>query len=178
VAPVAARRCRHPANRRVGKSSRLGHQRDDYSGQSEEVVSVHILGISAFYHDSAAALLRDGTIVAAAQEERFTRRKHDARFPGNAAAFCLSEAGIAASDLKAVAFYERPLVKWDRLLETFLEFAPSGFALFEEAMPIWAQSKLQLPSLLRAALPGFGGGLYFADHHESTPPVPSFLHHS
>jgi carbamoyltransferase len=130
-------------------------------------VTTHILGISAFYHDSAAAVLRDGQIVAAAQEERFTRRKHDARFPGNAAAFCLREAGIAAGDLQAVAFYERPLVKWDRLIETFLGFAPKGFELFEEAMPIWAQFKLQLPSLIRAELPGFTGDLYFGDHHES-----------
>ena len=128
---------------------------------------VYILGISAFYHDSAAALLCDGTIVAAAQEERFTRRKHDARFPTNAAAFCLSEAGINASDLQAVAFYERPLVKWDRLVETFLEYAPSGYSLYEEAMPVWAQLKLQLPSRLREALPGFSGDVYFVDHHEA-----------
>ena len=110
----------------------------------------YILGISAFYHDSAAALLRDGEIVAAAQEERFTRRKHDPGFPTNAVAFCLRQAGIGAADLKAVAFYERPMVKWDRLLETFLEYAPRGFDLFEEAMPVWAQFKLQLPSRLRA----------------------------
>jgi carbamoyltransferase len=130
-------------------------------------MTTNILGISAFYHDSAAALLREGEIVAAAQEERFTRRKHDARFPTEAAAFCLQEAGIAASDLHAVAFYERPLVKWDRLLETFLGYAPGGFELFEEAMPVWAQVKLLLPSRIRAALPGFTGDLYFVDHHES-----------
>jgi carbamoyltransferase len=130
-------------------------------------VPVYILGISAFYHDSAAALLRDGEIVAAAQEERFTRRKHDPAFPTNAVAFCLRQAGIGAGDLKAVAFYERPMVKWDRLVETFLEYAPRGFDLFEEAMPVWAQFKLQLPSRLRAALPGFSGDLYFIDHHES-----------
>ena len=94
-----------------------------------------VLGLSAFYHDSGAALVRDGEIVAAAQEERFTRRKHDPRFPAHAAAFCMSEAGIGAGDLQAVAFYERPVVKWDRLIETFLEFAPGGFALFEDAMP-------------------------------------------
>ena len=85
-----------------------------------------ILGISAFYHDSAAALVRDGEIVAAAQEERFTRRKHDARFPSHAAAFCLTEAGLRASDLDVVAFYERPLVKFDRLLETWLGNVPDG----------------------------------------------------
>jgi carbamoyltransferase len=130
-------------------------------------MTTYILGISAFYHDSAAALIRDGEIVAAAQEERFTRRKHDPRFPAHAAAFCMSEAGIGAGDVQAVAFYERPLVKWDRLIETFLEFAPDGFALFEDAMPVWAQFKLQMPSQLRAALPGFAGDLYFVDHHES-----------
>jgi len=130
-------------------------------------VPVYILGISAYYHDSAAALLRDGEIIAAAQEERFTRRKHDPRFPANAVAFCLDHAGITASDLTAVAFYERPLVKWDRLLETFLEYAPGGFELFDEAMPVWSQLKLQLPSRVRAALPGFSGDLYFVDHHES-----------
>jgi carbamoyltransferase len=130
-------------------------------------VSTYILGISAFYHDSAAALLCDGEIIAAAQEERFTRRKHDARFPENAAAFCLSRAGIGAGDLKAVAFYERPLVKWDRLIETFVGYAPGGFELFQEAMPVWAALKLELPQRIRAELPAFAGDLYFADHHES-----------
>jgi carbamoyltransferase len=130
-------------------------------------VNTYILGISAFYHDSAAALLRDGEIVAAAQEERFTRRKHDARFPGNAVDFCLAEAAISPRDLQAVAFYERPSVKWERLLETFVANAPRGFELFAEAAPSWAQLKLRLPSYLRAALPGFRGALYFSDHHES-----------
>ncbi len=126
-----------------------------------------VLGISAFYHDSAAALVRDGEIVAAAQEERFTRQKHDARFPRNAVAFCLNEARVSAGDLRAVAFYERPLVKWNRLLETFIGYAPRGFELFEEALPVWAQLKLRMPDRLRAELPGFSGPLYFADHHES-----------
>jgi carbamoyltransferase len=130
-------------------------------------VPTNILGISAFYHDSAATLIRDGEIVAAAQEERFTRRKHDAGFPRNAVAFCLDKARISPRDLHAIAFYERPLVKWDRLVETFLEFAPGGSELFEEAMPIWAELKLRLPERLRAELPGFSGELYFADHHES-----------
>ena len=130
-------------------------------------MTTYILGISAFYHDSAAALVRDGEIVAAAQEERFTRRKHDARFPTNAVAFCLGQAGISARDVTAVAFYERPGAKWDRLLETFLSSAPHGFDLFAEAMPIWAQLKLRLPQQLRAELPGFDGELYFGDHHES-----------
>jgi carbamoyltransferase len=130
-------------------------------------MTAYILGISAFYHDSAAALIRDGEIVAAAQEERFTRQKHDAGFPKHAVGYCLDEAGVSAADLEAVAFYERPLVKWDRLLETFLGFAPRGFDLFEEAMPVWADLKLQMPTRLRAELPGFAGPLYFADHHES-----------
>jgi carbamoyltransferase len=130
-------------------------------------MSMNILGISAFYHDSAAALVRDGEIIAAAQEERFTRRKHDAGFPANAAAFCLGEAGISASELDFVAFYETPQVKFERLLETFFGYAPEGFELFQEAMPVWAQLKLQLPQRIRAELPGFAGELHFADHHES-----------
>ena len=93
-----------------------------------------ILGISAFYHDSAAALVRDGEIVAAAQEERFSRRKHDARFPSRAVEFCLNHAGVSAADLDVVVFYERPAVKFDRLLETHLGFAPRGFELFGESM--------------------------------------------
>jgi carbamoyltransferase len=127
----------------------------------------HILGISAFYHDSAAALVRDGDIVAAAQEERFTRCKHDARFPSNAVAFCLQQGGIAARDLDVVAFYERPLVKFDRLVETHLAHAPRGFESFRQAMPVWAQLKLELPRHIRAEVPGFTGELYFAAHHES-----------
>src|SRR6187431_2409740 len=111
----------------------------------------YVLGISAFYHDSAAALLRDGEIVAAAQEERFTRRKHDPAFPTNAVAFCLGEARITAGDVHAAAFYETPSTKWDRLLETFLDGAPTAYDLFAEAMPVWAQLKLQLPAHLRAA---------------------------
>ena len=123
--------------------------------------------MSAFYHDSAAALVRDGQIVAAAQEERFTRCKHDARFPSNAIAFCLEQAGISGVDLNAVAFYERPLVKFDRLLETFIAAAPHGFELFREAMPAWAPHKLALPARIRRELPGFRGDIVFVDHHEA-----------
>jgi carbamoyltransferase len=130
-------------------------------------VPTYILGISAFYHDSAVALLRDGEIVAAAQEERFTRRKHDPGFPIKAVDFCLRQGGIKDSDLSIVAFYERPLAKWDRLMETYLGFAPHGYELFKEAMPTWAELKLQLPQRIRATLPGFSGDLYFAEHHES-----------
>lgn len=127
-----------------------------------------ILGISAFYHDSAAALVVDGEIVAAAQEERFTRRKHDARFPARAAAYCLREAGLAASDVDYVAFYEKPLVKFERLLETYLVGAPRGLASFRMAMTVWLKEKLFLRGAIRR---GLGGAprkpLVFLDHHES-----------
>src|SRR5213594_2038330 len=96
-----------------------------------------ILGISAFYHDSAACLLWDGKIVAAAQEERFTRKKHDPAFPEHAIRYCLREGGITLSDLRYVAFYDKPLVKFERLLETYLAFVPKGFRSFLTAMPIW-----------------------------------------
>lgn len=127
-----------------------------------------ILGISAFYHDSAAALLVEGEIVAAAQEERFTRRKHDPGFPTNAIQYCLREAGITAADVNYVAFYEQPMVKFERLLETYLAYAPSGLASFQEAMPAWAQLKLHLPKTMREELGrDFQGELHFASHHES-----------
>src|ERR671926_78789 len=109
----------------------------------------HILGISAFYHDSAAALVRDGGIVAAAQEERFTRKKHDARFPAHAVRFCLDQAGIAPRELDQVVFYEKPFIKFERLLETYLAFAPRGFRSFRMAMPLWLKEKLFQKRLLR-----------------------------
>src|SRR6187431_319937 len=96
-----------------------------------------ILGISAFYHDSAAALLRDGEIVAAAQEERFSRRKHDDRFPRRSVQFCLETAGIRASDVDLIAFYEKPLLKFERLVETYVGFAPAGLRSFRQALPRW-----------------------------------------
>src|ERR1700758_1794263 len=108
-----------------------------------------ILGISAFYHDSAAALVRDGEIIAAAQEERFSRRKHDPGFPRLAIEYCLREAGITAAELDAVAFYEKPMVKFERLLETYLAYAPDGFASLREALPLWADLKLALPAKIR-----------------------------
>ena len=127
-----------------------------------------ILGISAFYHDSAAALVRDGEIIAAAQEERFTRRKHDPGFPSFAINYCLKEAELTAADIDYVAFYEKPLVKFERLLETYLAYVPEGYTSFEEAVPLWAQLKLQLPEKIRAELGReFHGKLCFADHHES-----------
>ena len=101
-----------------------------------------ILGLSAFYHDSAAALVVDGEIVAAAQEERFTRKKHDSAFPVNATRYCLESAGIAPEDVDHVAFYDKPFLKFERLLETYLAFAPRGFTSFRHALPVWIKEKL------------------------------------
>ena len=133
----------------------------------------HVLGISAYYHDSAAALLRDGEIVAAAQEERFTRRKHDARFPHHAAAYCLAEAGISAAEVDHVAFYDKPFLKFERLLETYLAFAPRGFRSFRIAIPLWLREKLFLKDLLVRELnkvdktPPWHDRLLFGEHHLS-----------
>lgn len=127
----------------------------------------HILGISAFYHDSAACLVRDGVVVAAAQEERFTRIKGDERFPASAAAFCLKSAGIAAGDLAAVAFYDKPLLKLDRLLETYLWLAPRGLRSFLKAGPLWGKSRLFLEREIRQGLGGYDGTLLWCEHHES-----------
>jgi len=107
-----------------------------------------ILGISAFYHDSAAALVDDGKIVAAAQEERFTRKKHDARFPRHAVDYCLREGGVALRDLDHVVFYDKPFLKFERLLETYVAFAPRGFQSFKRAMPLWVREKLFQKSML------------------------------
>jgi carbamoyltransferase len=127
-----------------------------------------ILGLSAFYHDSAAALVVDGEIVAAAQEERFTRRKHDAAFPENAIASCLREAGLRMEQLDYVSFYDKPLAKFDRLLETYLAFAPSGFRSFRVAMPLWLKEKLHLRRTLREKLGAAARAKFvFTDHHES-----------
>src|SRR5215831_13872679 len=103
-----------------------------------------ILGISAFYHDSAAALVVDGAVVAAAQEERFSRKKHDAGFPTHAIDYCLAEAGLRPDQLDYVAFYDKPLTKFDRLLETYLAFAPVGLRSFSMAIPVWLKEKLHL----------------------------------
>jgi len=127
---------------------------------------MRILGISAFYHDSAAALVEDGEIIAAAQEERFTRKKHDLRYPGNAIKYCLSEAGIEAKDLDYVAFYEKPLVKFERILETYLQFAPHGISSFIKAVPLWVKKKLWMKDFLAREL-GYDGKFLFAEHHES-----------
>ncbi|MFN7865770.1 MAG: carbamoyltransferase [Planctomyces sp.] len=127
-----------------------------------------ILGVSAFYHDSAAALVVDGRIVAAAQEERFTRKKHDPAFPLHAAQFCLQQAGLLPGDLDYIAFYEKPLVKFERLLETYLAFAPSGFGSFLMAIPVWLKEKLWQNRSLKQAIPRADRAkLIFTEHHES-----------
>jgi len=135
---------------------------------------MYILGISAYYHDSAAALICDGEIVAAAQEERFTRKKHDAGFPAHAIAYCLDEAVLTLVDVNYIVFYDKPLVKFERLLETYLAYAPSGFRSFLSAMPVWLKEKLYLKSVLKKELARFGGcktselpSLLFNEHHQS-----------
>jgi carbamoyltransferase len=127
---------------------------------------MHILGLSAFYHDSAAALLRDGEIIAAAQEERFSRKKHDPRFPGNATAYCLREAGITIGDVDYVVFYDKPFIKFERLLMTYLSYAPKGLLAFFEQMPPWLKQKLFMRPVLRKEL-GYAGEILFSTHHLS-----------
>jgi carbamoyltransferase len=135
---------------------------------------LNILGLSAYYHDSAAALVRDGEIVGAAQEERFSRKKHDARFPEGAIRSCLEQGNIALADVDEVVFYDKPLVKFERLLETYLTYAPQGFRSFVAAMPVWLKEKLYLKATLKRELAALGGlkekdlpKLLFAGHHQS-----------
>jgi carbamoyltransferase len=138
-------------------------------------MTTHILGISAYYHDSAACLLRDGQILAAAQEERFTRRKHDAGFPGRAVQYCLKQGGISLADVRWVVFYDKPLLKFERLLETYLAFSPRGIGSFLAAMPVWIKEKLFLKSVLQKELLSASENLeksqlpplLFTEHHES-----------
>ena len=134
---------------------------------------MRVLGISAFYHDSAAALIEDGHLVGAAQEERFTRKKHDSGFPQNAVQYCLDAAGIKLADVDYVAFYDKPFLKFERLLETYLAFAPRGFNSFRMAMPLWLKEKLFQKTLLRDEMkrwqPDFDWQkrLLFGEHHQS-----------
>lgn len=128
---------------------------------------IRILGLSAYYHDSAAALVEDGRIIAAAQEERFTRKKHDSGFPARAVDYCLREAGISLADVQHVAFYEKPLVKFERLLTTYLRFAPRGYRSYLMAMPLWLGDKLWMADDLQSQLPGYEGEILFGNHHES-----------
>ena len=129
---------------------------------------MNILGISAYYHDSAAALIRDGTIIAAAQEERFSRIKHDSCFPAQAMKFCLDFSGISTSELDYVVFYEKPLQKFDRLLDTYISFAPAGFSSFAKAIPLWLKQKMFIRrEILKQVGKDFHGKLVFPSHHES-----------
>ena len=135
---------------------------------------MYILGLSGYYHDSAACLLKDGKIVGAAQEERFTRKKHDARFPAAAAAWCLDSAGIKLKNVDQVVFYDKPLIKFERLLETYVACVPKGFSSFLSAMPVWLKEKLYLKSVLKKELTALGScdkkdlpQLLFSGHHQS-----------
>ena len=127
---------------------------------------MNILGISCFYHDSAACLVRDGEILAAAQEERFTRKKHDFNFPINAINWCLEEAGIKTGEVDLVVFYDKPFIKFERILETALAYAPSGIKQFIQAMPLWLKQKLWIPEIIRKEL-GYNGKILFSGYHES-----------
>jgi len=126
----------------------------------------YILGISAYYHDSAACIIKNGEILAAAQEERFTRKKHDHRFPGHAIQFCLDYAGIESSQLDIVAFYDKPFLKFERILETYLTYAPVGIKSFLKAMPLWIKEKIWMKELIRKKL-NYDGRIIFPEHHES-----------
>ncbi|TAN54873.1 MAG: hypothetical protein EPN20_21030, partial [Magnetospirillum sp.] len=132
-----------------------------------------VLGISGFYHDSAAALVKDGVVIAAAQEERFTRVKHDAGFPARAVAYCLDEAGITLDQVDWIAFYDKPLLTFNRLLETYLAFAPRGLTSFVKAIPVWVKEKLLQKDMLQKGLEGLGRGpvppekILFGFHHHS-----------
>src|SRR5436190_12320377 len=128
---------------------------------------VNILGISAFYPDSAACLVRDGQIIAAAQEERFTRKKHDPAFPKNAAEYCLREGAIKLSDIDCLAFYEQPFLKFDRILHSYLAYAPSGLRSFLMAIQLWIRERIWMKELIRKELGGFNGRIFFPEHHES-----------
>src|SRR5881396_2695503 len=129
----------------------------------------HILGISAYYHDAAAALLREGEIVAAAQEERFSRRKNDDRFPRHAVDYCLRQGGLTADDLDAVVFYDKPVVKFARLLETSLAIAPRGFNAFLQGLPSWLSEKLRVRETIREELQGLSDRckILFTHHHQA-----------
>ena len=127
---------------------------------------MYILGISAFYHDSAACLVKDGEIIAAAQEERFTRKKHDQTFPTNAISYCLDHAGIKGAELDYVAFYDKPFLKFERILETYLAYAPFGIGSFLKAMPLWVKNKIWIKELIKNEL-NYSGKIIFPEHHES-----------
>jgi carbamoyltransferase len=131
------------------------------------MMPTRILGISAYYHDSAACLVIDGEIVAAAQEERFTRKKHDESFPAEAVAYCLREGGITTADLDLVGFYEKPLVKFERILETAIACAPRGLRSYLMAVPLWLTDRLWMVDDISRHLEGYRGEVMFGAHHES-----------
>ena len=128
---------------------------------------MNILGISAFYHDSAACLVIDGKIISAAQEERFTRKKHDSSFPINAIDFCLHDKGLTSNDLDYVAFYDKPFLTFERILETYLSYAPVGIKSFIKALPLWIKKKLWMKEVIKKELGGYEGKIIFPEHHES-----------
>ena len=127
---------------------------------------MYILGKSAYYHDSAACIIKDGKILAAAQEERFTRKKHDQNFPINAINYCLMESGVESYKLDLVAFYDKPFLKFERILETYLSFAPKGIQSFLKAVPIWIKKKLWIKELIREKI-SYSGKIIFPEHHAS-----------
>ena len=127
---------------------------------------MNILGISAFYHDSAACLVQDGRIVSAAQEERFTRKKHDFSFPKNAIGYCLQNSGLKSNDLDYVAFYDKPFIKFERILETYLAYAPLGIRSFVKAVPLWIKKKVWIRDVISKEL-DYDGLILFPEHHES-----------
>src|SRR5262249_15970424 len=178
---AAARQGRLVAQAATGARELLGQaatdatrgRNDEESVLSPVQKSMLILGISAFYHDSAAALLGDGCIVAAAQEERFTRKKQDARFPAHAIAYCLEEGGCTLDDVDFVVFYEKPFLKFERLLETYVGFAPRGYQSFAMAIPLWLRENLFQKDIIRRQLQTFApdfdwqNKLLFTEHHMS-----------
>ena len=127
---------------------------------------MYILGISCLYHDSAACLVRDGIITAAAQEERFTRKKHDPRFPQNAIKYCLEESGITAQDIDYVVYYDKPFLTFERLLMSYLTVAPKGLRSWLQAMPLWLGQKLLIPKVIQKET-GYKGAVLFTEHHEA-----------
>ena len=127
---------------------------------------MYILGISAFYHDSASCIIKNGEIIAAAQEERFTRKKHDHAFPSNSIEYCLKEDGIDATELDYIAFYDKPFLKFERILETNLAFAPIGIRSFLKAMPLWIKKKIWIKELIKDEL-NYNGEIIFPEYHQS-----------
>src|SRR5258706_124799 len=166
--PASSARARAAKSKWVNALQRASRQwrRSPRLASIAPVPPTYILGISAFYHDSAACLLRDGAIVAAAQEERFTRKKGASDFPRRAAQYCLNAAGIQPADLAYVGFYDKPLLKFERILETYLGVAPRGFSQFRLAGPAWMKEKLFQDREIRNAL-GYDGEVLYAEHHES-----------